>query len=336
MKRILILTAVGVAFLVAAYAVALAFGVLPKRDSDGLTFYGNVDIREVDLAFQVEGRVEKVLVDEGDRIKAGATLAQIDADRLVDNVSQAEAKLAEAQANLRRLRTGNRLEEIAQAKARVQSANADHDRTAQAYERRAPLVEEGAISQGAWEQTVSDARQAAARLSEAQDALDLLRSGAREEDISVGEAQLASARAMLDSAKTDLDDATLVAPAEGILRTRAVEPGAIVRPGETVFTLSLGDPVRIRAYVPEPDLSNVSPGMKVQITTDGSDTILDGRIGSISSRAEFTPKSVETEELRTDLVYRMRIIVESESADLRQGQPVTVMLPENQSTGQQR
>ena len=101
-----------------------------------------------------------------------------------------------------------------------------------------------------------------------------------------------------------------------------------MQPGETVFTLTIDRPLRVRAYVAEPDLVRIRPGMKVLVSADGTSKTYHGSIGYISPQAEFTPKSVETESLRTDLVYRLRIIVTDPDDKLRQGQPVTVTVPD--------
>jgi HlyD family secretion protein len=122
----------------------------------------------------------------------------------------------------------------------------------------------------------------------------------------------------------DRGDTTLVAATAGTVSTRAEEPGAIVQPGQTVLTLSIDRPLRVRAYVAETDLSRIAPGQKVEVRADGNDKTYHGTIGFISPKAEFTPKTVQTEDLRTDLVYRVRIIVSDPDDRLRQGQPVSV------------
>lgn len=90
------------------------------------------------------------------------------------------------------------------------------------------------------------------------------------------------------------------------------------------YSLSLDAPVYVRAYVSEPDLGRIAPGMQVRVRSDSSDKVYQGQIGFISPRAEFTPKTVETTDLRTDLVYRLRIVVTNADAALRQGMPVTI------------
>ncbi len=141
-------------------------------------------------------------------------------------------------------------------------------------------------------------------------------------------ATVLQARASLDTAKTACDDTKLRAPCEGTLLSRIREPGSVLNPGQPVFTLSLDAPIWIRAYVAEPDLGKIYPGMKAIITTDtDSNPSYEGQIGFISPVAEFTPKNVETTDLRTELVYRIRVMIPTPAKGLRQGMPVTVKLP---------
>ncbi|MEO6092502.1 MAG: secretion protein HlyD [Novosphingobium sp.] len=312
---------------VAALAIALiftsGFGLWGRRD-DGLTLYGNVDVRQVELAFRVPGRIATMPVEEGAHVKAGTRLAALDIRPLGDKLAAASAQVDLATAELDRRRTGNRPQDIAQAGAALTQQQANLTKARADYERRKQLVATGAISRALFDQTVASLRVAEAQANAATQALSLQRAGSRREDVAASAAQLASARAQRAGAATDIADATLTAPADGTILTRAREPGAIVQPGETVFTLTIDRPLRVRAYVAEPDLGRISPGMKVSVTADGSDKAYHGTIGYISPTAEFTPKTVETESQRSDLVYRLRIIVSDPDDGLRQGQPVTV------------
>ena len=151
------------------------------------------------------------------------------------------------------------------------------------------------------------------------------------EDIQAAEAQLRADENALELAEHRLDDAKLYAPATGIVLTRIVEPGAVVLPNSPVYTIALTDPVWVRTYVPETILGRVHPGMKADITGDSfPDRHYAGWVGFISPTAEFTPKPVETPELRTSLVYRMRVYVDNPDHTLRQGMPVTVALLEGE------
>ena len=323
-RRILIPVAIGV-ILVLAFATR-GFGLWPAGNGAPLKLAGDVDVREVDMAFRVGGRIARIGVDEGDKVQPGQVLATIDTASLDSRIGEAAAQVAQARAQLEKLENGYRSQDIAQARARVTAAQAAATNAGRDYARRQALVEPGAISRDFWDQTVADRDRANAQLAEAKQALALLVAGNRQEDVASGLAQLRAAEAAQRSAATDLGDARLVAAGAGTVVTRAREPGAIVAPGETVLTLSIDRPLRVRAYIAETELSRISPGMAVEVTADGNPRTYHGRIGAISPRAEFTPKSVETEELRTDLVYRVRIIVKDPDDALRQGQPVTVQV----------
>jgi HlyD family secretion protein len=141
------------------------------------------------------------------------------------------------------------------------------------------------------------------------------------------QANLDFSKAQAASAQTDLDDTEIHAPSDGVVITRAQEPGAIVQPGNVVLTVALDRPIWVRAYIAEPDLGHVHPGMEVEIFTDTHpDHAYHGKVGYVSPEAEFTPKSVETTQLRTSLVYRLRVVVDDADESLRQGMPVTVKI----------
>lgn len=291
--------------------------------------YGNVDIRQVSLGFRVSGRVANLAVDEGDAVKPGDVLATLDAVPFEQAAAAAEAELGALKANLAKLKAGARPTEIAQARAVHAERLADLENANLAYERARRLRPNGTISQADLDEANAARAAAAARATSAREALALLEEGSRVEDIEAADAQVKAAEAKLESARTSLADTRLLAPSAGTVLSRVREAGAIVAPSDMVYVISLNEPVWVRAYVAEPDLGRVHPGMAVEITSDSAP----GRpykatVGFISPVAEFTPKSVETPELRTDLVYRLRIVVDKPGPDLRQGMPVTVHLPE--------
>jgi len=148
----------------------------------------------------------------------------------------------------------------------------------------------------------------------------------------VGElkATLNEARATLDRTITDCEDTHLCAPTDGIVLTRIKEPGSIVSPTDPVYSLNICKPMWIRTYVTEKELGRIYFGQKALIYTDTENLpVYNGHIGFISPVAEFTPKNVETTELRVDLVYRLRIIVDDPDMMLKQGMPVTIKLIED-------
>lgn len=140
-------------------------------------------------------------------------------------------------------------------------------------------------------------------------------------------ANLVAAEATLAVRQDNLAYTEAFAPADGIILTRIREPGTVVRESDPVYTISLVSPVWIRAYVDEPDLGKIYYGMSAEVYTDTEgERVYTGKIGFISPVAEFTPKTVETTKLRTDLVYRLRVYVDNPDMYLKQGMPVTVKL----------
>lgn len=290
-----------------------------------LRLYGNVDIRQVELGFRVPGRVERMHFEEGDSIKQGALLASLDKQPFLDDLAAREAAVAQATANLQKLEAGNRPDEIEQARALVNERKAALEYARQTFERQQKLSQQDFASRSAFDQSVANLNQAQASLRSAELALTLMIDGPRKEDIAAARAALEAAKAQRDTSRTALKDADIFAPADGVILTRAVEPGAIVGTGNTVYTLSLRSPVWVRAYIAEPDMGRIHPGMTVKLATDTRPNApYEGQIGFISPVAEFTPKTVETPQLRSDLVYRFRVVVRNADEALRQGMPVTV------------
>ncbi len=319
------------AFVVAGLViVAGGIGLLwmQRADHDDglLRLYGNVDIREVQLAFRQPGRVAQMVFDEGDAVSAGARLAALDAQPYRDALAAAQAQVQVAQAELAKLRRGLRPQEITQAREALRQAQALAGEAERNFQRQSGLLTSGASSQ----RTVDAARaardQTAAGVEAAKAALSQAAEGFRKEDIAAAQARLAAAQAAAAQATTALADTELMAPSDGTVVARVREPGSMVASQSTVYSLSLDRPVYVRAYVGEPDLGRIAPGTAVRVKSDSAEKVYRGQIGFISPRAEFTPKTVQTTELRTDLVYRLRIVIDEADSDaaLRQGMPVTI------------
>jgi HlyD family secretion protein len=289
--------------------------------------YGNVEIRQVDLSFGVEGPIAQVLVDEGDVVAAGQVLATLDQDAFRYAATNAEASLQGAEQHLAELVAGPRPREIDRARANVASAEASLENSIANLNRSVELVRNHNVSQQALDSVRMAQRTAEAALNAARADLALLLEGTRQEQIAQGRAEVEARRADLDLQRWRLKRSTLRAPNDGIVLTRVREPGAVVTPNAPVLTVSVINPVWIRTYVDEPNLGRVAPGTPVAVTTDAKPgATYSGHVGYVSPTAEFTPKSVEAPGLRTALVYRVRIIVENPDRSLRQGMPATVIL----------
>lgn len=258
--------------------LSVFFTSFKKTNLKELTLYGNIEIRQVDLGFQVGGQIAKMLKEEGDSVKKGELIALLDDRDYKTNLEQAKAQVGKALA----------LKKDAQDK----------------FTRNEPLVNNGAISK--------------------QDFNTLLNT----KDKTI--ADYDAAIAQKNYAKNQLDYTKLYAPDDGIVMVRVQEPGAAVSKNQIVYTMSKTKPVWIRAYVNETDLGNIKYGMKVKVLTDsknpktGKLREYQGYIGYISPVAEFTPKTVQSEDLRTSLVYRIRVYIDDIDEYLRQGMPTTI------------
>ena len=323
MKRRLLLALPGI--LIVAFAVWRLWPQPPTQAV--LTLYGDVDIRDVDMAFRQSGRLLQMLVDEGDRVRPGQLLARLDPQPYAQALAWAQANREQAAAQLLELEHGNRQQDSAQAEQQMQAEKALALNAAGEYKRQLSLKQDGTISAKQLDlaQANQDSTQAAWRA--AQQHYHLLVAGARNEDITAARAHLRALQAAQEQAQTALADTSLYAPTAAIVFSRVREPGSMVTPAQAVYVLSVEAPVDVRAYVRESQLTWAQPGRQVWISHDGSSRRYSAHIGFVSPRAEFTPKTVETTDLRTDLVYRLRIHVDRPDAGLRQGMPVTVQLP---------
>jgi HlyD family secretion protein len=296
-----------------------------------IVLYGNVDIRQIQLAFHGTGRIQKLAVQEGDYVKSGDLVAEIDPVRYEAGAARAAAEVAGQKQTLARLLAGSRPEEIREAKAHVNEAEAKLRDAKLVYERDKTLFQQQTVPQQKLDDAERAFESARAELDAARQALALAVKGPREEDIEAARAQVKASEAALKLAERELEDTRLYAPSGGVIQDRILEPGDMAFPETPVFTLALTNPIWVRAYIEEPDLGKIAPGMKAHFTTDSfPGKIYRAWIGFISPTAEFTPKEVQTTELRTKLVYRIRAYACNPEGELHLGMPVTVTIPLDQ------
>jgi HlyD family secretion protein len=334
MKRLFRIILLVVLVSIAVLGVRWFVNVEEKGSGAELKIYGNIDIRKADLAFNEQERIAGVLVEEGDRVAKGQVLAMLQTHRLQAQIKEAEAQIAAQQEVVKRLEAGTRPQEIAQARAELAAAKATVHNSMLNFERISQTSGAGATS----EQSLDNARAQfdvdKAQLDVKEKALNLALEGPRKEDIAAAKATLEALEASLSLLKIRLGEMTLISPAPGIIQNRILEPGEMANPSRPVVTLALTDPKWVRAYVPEPDLGRINLGMKARVLSDSfPDQSFKGWIGFISPVAEFTPKTVETEDLRTKLVYEVRVFVHDLKDQLRLGMPVTVIVDLTPSDG---
>jgi HlyD family secretion protein len=301
-----------------------------EKPSNLIVLYGNVDVRQVSLAFNAIERVAEMRANEGDRVKQGQVLAVLVTTTLKLRIVQARAQTQVEEQALRRLQAGSRPQEISQARASVADAQAAATQASRQYQRIQSITQSTdgrAVSQQDRDAAGSAQAATQAQLDKANKALELAVLGPRKEDIDQARAQVDAAQAQLHVLDQQLTDAELKAPIDAVVRSRLLEPGDMASPQQPVYALSIINPVWVRAYISESELGHVKPGEVAHVSTDSQpDRPLTGHVGYISSVAEFTPKTVQTTDLRTSLVYEIRINVDDPDSRLRQGMPATVRL----------
>lgn len=295
-----------------------------KNDNEETKFYGNVDIRTVSLAFRVGGKIENINFDEGQKVKKGELLAKLDDSMYQEYLNEINAQIEVAKANLEKLQNGYRVENIDMAKATLTQKEILMNKAYKDLQRNTQLLKNNSISKQKHDdiKEVYDSNKAAYEY--AKNNLELLKNGYEKEDIQVATAQLKALEAQKKLKEINLNDTNLYAPVDGTILTRIYEEGSIVNASTPILQLAKNDEYWIRAYINEKYLGKISTGMKAKIYTDSSSKAYEGVVSFISSVAEFTPKNVETQELRTDLVYRFRIVVKNFDDGLKQGMPVTI------------
>ncbi len=318
-----------VLFLIIALTACSIYVLKRHREThlDTLTLYGNVDIRQIELAFHDTGRISHIFVQEGDTVRPGQLLAEIDPVRYEMSVRELEGEVEVQRQILKRLLAGSRPQEIRQARARVRADEAVLQNAEVTYRRIKELTKTEYVSRQRLDDVTARLETARAELRSAREALDLAIVGPRREDIEAAKARLKQYQAALGLARQRLADTKLYAPSYGVIQDRIMEPGDMAFPEKPVFTVALDRPIWVRAYVSEPEIGKVVPGMEADVTTDSyPNKVYKGWIGFISPTAEFTPKNVETPDLRTRLVYQIRVYVCNGNNELRLGMPATVTI----------
>lgn len=332
-------------------AVATAVFIFIKSRNGGsdsdISFTGTVEVTEVDLSFKVAGRIKDVLAEEGNAVKAGEDVASLDDADLRLAVASAKANVDLSQAALNELLAGSRRQEIQNAQSAVDKANASLNKTkddmAQAAadrERFDFLYRNGGISKHDFElydtkykTASSTVQEAQASVKSAEDNLSLALEGTRSETIKKAGAAVAVAKAALNTAQQNLKYAVVYSPINGTVLTRSAEPGEFVQPGSVILSVADLSDAWVRGYVSEKDLGRIHLGDQVTVKCDAyPDQTFNGRISYISDEAEFTPKTVETQEERVNFMYRIKVTLDNRKGVLKYGMPVdgTIVLSKNE------
>ncbi|MDP1891760.1 MAG: efflux RND transporter periplasmic adaptor subunit [Gemmatimonadaceae bacterium] len=318
-----------IAIIVIAAVAGGAYYLLRDRSAgDGLSASGTVEATEASLGFQAAGRIERIRVNEGDRVKAGDTLAVLDRTELEARQAQARAQVAAAEAGLSELERGARREELVQAREADSTAAARLADAQRDLARAEQLFRGGAASQEAFDKARFAAEVARSQRAQAAQQLRLVLAGPRVERIAAQRALVQSAQAQQRQVGAQLANAVIVAPFDGLVTVRQRQPGETVAPGAPVVTVANFDDRWVRIYIAENRMGAVSIGAPATITTDTyRDRTYAGAVSFIASEAEFTPRNVQTTEERVKLVYAVKVRNTGDTTlALKPGMPADVML----------
>jgi HlyD family secretion protein len=305
----------------AVWILALSVAACGRgRDDGAVVASGHVEATEVRVATKVAGRLTKVAVEEGDRVKAGQLLAQVDPTDVDLALAAAKAERGQADADLRLRLAGARAEDVGEAEANVARARADLDGAEKDLERMEGLLASGSGTAKARDDARARRDAAAAALAAARERLAKLKAGSRAEEIDAARARVAAAEARIAQLEQQLRDAAVTSPVDGVVTEKLSETGELAASGTGVAVVSdLGKPW-LTVYIPEPDLGRVRIGQEAEVRTDDGQ-VRTGRIASVASKAEFTPKNVQTRDERVKLVYKLKIGLPNEDGLFKAGMP---------------
>lgn len=295
-----------------------------------IVLYGNVDIKQVSLSFNANGRIGKMYVKEGESVKKDQILAEIDPATLIFDIEKNKAKVEVYRNTVLKLKNGLRPEERNQKQSKLDSTKAELENAKVQLSRleNAYTTSDGqSVSKQELDNAKLALKLATAHFKEANEDYKLAIIGSRSEDIAEAEAELKIVKEELATQQYLLEQTKLKSPIDAIVSSRLQEVGDMASPQHPTYLLTINDNKWVRAYIQEKQLGFIKPGMYVDVYIDSyPNKSIKGKVGYISSVAEFTPKTVQTEELRTSLMYEIRIYVEDKDNLLRMGMPATIKI----------
>ena len=298
-----------------------------QRNGGEIVLSGTVDAHEVEVSFQVGGRVQRLHTDEGHSVASGELLAEIDPRDFELSLARSRAQATSSDKALAVLLAGSRVQDVRAAEAALGQAQADRKLAQIQQARTAKLVAEKFAPPQQLDAANDALDVATAKVEQSRQNLSLLREGARKEDIERARADAEAARVVAAIAEQQLAYTRLASPAAGVVSVRLIEQGQNVNAGQPIVRIAELARPWVRVYLDERDLPRVRLGQAAKVIVDGvPGKTFSGHLSFISPAAEFTPKTVETRELRVDLVYRAKVDVDDADGLLKIGMPADVRL----------
>ena len=285
---------------------------------------GTIEATEINLAAKIPGTLESLAVKEGDGVKKGQVVAVVGRSDLAAQRERDALGVRKAEAQLADLLAGAREQEINDARAAVNIAQAGFERAGADYNRLLALHESGAVPDAELEKAKTALEIAKNQLDSARAKLSLLEAGTRPEQVAAARAELERSRAVLKATESQLDDTKIASPIDGTVISRNFEPGEYVFAGSPVVTVADLNDLFIRVYVPTGYLPAIRLGQQVSFSVSGLAGEYPGTIVEIASKGEFTPKTIQTKEERTNVVYAVKVKIDSQNGTFKPGMPADV------------
>lgn len=288
---------------------------------------GTVEATDVEIAFKMPGILSHRLVSEGDRVKKGDVLAHLDKRDAIARFRQSKAVVKTALAKLDDAKQGYRIQEIAEAAAQVEQLKANWANLKGEADRSKTLFEGEAISRQQFDKDITASSIARAQLLAGEKRLDLLKSGFRANAVKVASSQLEEANAFSEVAAALVEDHEVSSPIDGIVSRVYAEEGEMVGAGKPILTVTNVTNPWVRVYIPEKEIGKILIGLTASVKVDSfPDKEFPAEVTFISPEAEFTPKSVQTQEERVKLVFAVNVTAENPEGLLKPGMPADIRI----------
>ena len=306
-----------------------------SADDGTLTASGTIEARQVNVSAEIGGRIQQVSAGEGQLVEAGELVILLDGSLIEVQVRQAQAALQAAEAgvtaaqkNLDLIKAGPSAEQLAVAQAAINQGLVAADAARDAYDELTEAMQDSAKGK----ELKLKLDQAEAALATARANYNLVKAGARPQQIEASEAQLAAVIAQRDAAReamhaveVQLARTQVLAPISGVVLEQPVEAGEFASPGATLLVIGQLDHLTLTVYVPEDRYGQIQVGQECEVTVDSfPGQIFQARVTQVAGKAEFTPRNVQTTESRKTTVFAVKLAVENTDGSLKPGMPADV------------
>jgi len=321
-KRPILKIAVILAFFLVLGFIGLRMDFVTNRNNlrHLIVATGTIEATEVDIAAEIGGRILELAVKEGDHVKRGALIAQLDTSLLEAEVLRARGLLESARSALRDLEAGARTQELSQARARVELAKAKMALDEAEWRRARDLHKEGVASQHQLDSAVANRDVSRGQYAVAVEELKLLEAGSRPDRIDAARAEVEQAEAALRLSEVRLEKARITAPLSGVVLVKNAEQGEVMSPGVPIVTVADLDDMWVKIYIDEVDIGKLKVGQQAVVRVDAFPARpFTGHITYIADEAEFTPKNIQTREDRVKLVFAVKVGIDNAGGLLKPG-----------------